>query len=99
MKTAKESQAGVISFLKKERKNFRSLWIVNTIFVDQADEDLITALAKREDVAAISSNEECNGLIESFPNKAIYTNTSGIEWNVKVSCHLSIIIYLVDQCS
>jgi serine protease AprX len=52
---AQRSQGNIQNFLKAQKVDFQSFWIFNGVFLT-ADENLITQIAERSDVAQIVSN-------------------------------------------
>lgn len=83
---ANRTQGDIQDFLKSKNAPFRSLWIVNAIYVPKGDAQLIEVLAQREDVAEIINNPISRLSLPPAENAYASLQTRGVEtiaWGVQ----------------
>ncbi len=78
--TAEHSQKGIRAFLDAEEKHYQPFFILNSIYT-KGDKNLITALAKRNDVQAIQGNPQVQ--LEEPEWNTTNANLRGeVEWGI-----------------
>jgi len=79
---AQESQASLLAFLsQQEGITFKSFWINNAIFVQNASPELISAISLREDVESVQFNTKVE-IVRPTATHKVQTRFQANEWGV-----------------
>jgi len=76
---ARTSQKGVQMLLKAQDFKFRSFWITNQLFVNEATEELVQLIAADPQVAMINAEEHFN-IVEPIPAE----QSINAEWGIEI---------------
>lgn len=78
MKVASVTQEPIIRILKARNVNYTSIWITNSIIVENAPEDLVYEMAERADVERIVSNHRVEVDFPARHETFTVTSTSNV---------------------
>jgi len=81
---AAASQENVIAFLKSRQVEFRSHWVVNSVLVYDASEELVHELAARDDVELIRYDREVPLLTPVEQSAASEEKVNVAGWNIEL---------------